>query len=331
MPSQWPALASRFHGAAPTSPEAAAAEQLSALFGDDSVLARNRARLADASAPIEERRAALSLLKRANDAEAIPLYIQLLDDPAFRSASIPLLAGTDNPAAAAALLRQFPSLSPDDRAAALATLTSHPILGRALLASVESGSFEKKHLTALHVRQLRNLNDAQIDERLNRVWGRTADSPTELKARIAELSQKYQQAPRWAYSVAAGRKVYETLCASCHTFDGRGGNLGPDLTGSWRNGTQYFIENIVDPNAVIGADFQLNLITKRDGSVVSGMVERESDTGLVVRAVTETLTVPKNQISERKIMEQSLMPPGLLDTISEREAVELLMFLSDKR
>ena len=175
------------------------------------------------------------------------------------------------------------------------------------------------------------MSDAQIDERLNRVWGRTADSPTELKARIAELSQNYQQAPRWAYSVAAGRKVYETLCASCHTFDGRGGNLGPDLTGSWRNGTQYFIENIVDPNAVIGADFQLNLITKRDGSVVSGMVERESDTGLVVRTVTETVTVPKNQISERKIMEQSLMPPGLLDTISEREAVELLMFLSDKR
>ena len=295
------------------------------------MLARNRARLADANAPIEERRAALSLLKRANDAEAIPLYIQLLDDPAFRSAAIPLLAGADNPAAAAALLRQFASLSPDDRAAALATLTSHPILGRALLDSVESGAFEKKHLTALHVRQLRNLSDAQIDERLNRVWGRTADSPTELKARIAELSKKYQQAPRWAYSVAAGRKVYETLCASCHTFDGRGGNLGPDLTGSWRNGTQYFIENIVDPNAVIGADFQLNLITKRDGSVVSGMVERESDTGLVVRTVTETVTVPKNQISERKIMEQSLMPPGLLDTISEREAVELLMFLSDKR
>ena len=78
-------------------------------------------------------------------------------------------------------------------------------------------------------------------------------------------------------------------------------------------------------------DFQLNLITKRDGAVISGMVERESDTALVVRTVTDTITVPKNQITERKVLEQSLMPPGLLDTVSEREVVELLMFLSEKR
>jgi putative membrane-bound dehydrogenase-like protein len=331
MPAQWPALAHRLSAPAPEAPEAAAAEQLSALFGDQAVLARNRERLADANAPLAERRAALALLKRANDTSVVPLYIRLLDDPAFRSAAIPLLAGTDNPAAASALIRHFPSLSPDEAAAALATLTSHAVLGRALLDAVESHALDKKNLTALHVRQLRNLGDAQIDERLDQVWGRTADSPAELKKQIADINQLYEEAPRWAYSVANGRKVYETLCVSCHKFDNKGGNLGPDLTGSWRNGTPYFIENIVDPNAVIGADFQLNLITKRDGSVVSGMVERESDTALIVRTVTETITVPKNQISDRKILEQSLMPPGLLDTISDREVVELLMFLSEKR
>ncbi|HTO03406.1 MAG TPA: c-type cytochrome, partial [Opitutus sp.] len=338
MPAEWPALARRFSGPATGSPEAAAAaaaaaaaEQLSALFGDAAVLARNRARLAEANAPLDERRSALALLKRASDTTAVPLYIQLLDDPAFRSAVIPLLSGADNPVVAVALLRHFSSLNDDERAAALATLTSHPVLGRTLLRAVADGSFEKKNLTALHVRQLRNLNDSKIDERLNEMWGRTADSPDELKARIAQIHQKYQEAPRWAYSVAAGRRVFETLCISCHKFDNKGGNLGPDLTGSWRNGTEYFIENIVDPNAVIGTDFQLNLITKRDGSVVSGMVERESDTALVVRTVTDTLTVPKNQITDRKVVAQSLMPPGLLDTISEREVVELLMFLSEKR
>jgi hypothetical protein len=61
------------------------------------------------------------------------------------------------------------------------------------------------------------------------------------------------------------------------------------------------------------------------------MVERETDTALVVRTVTETISVPKNQITDRKVVEQSLMPPGLLDNISEREVVELLMFLSEKR
>ena len=38
----------------------------------------------------------------------------------------------------------------------------------------------------------------------------------------------------------------------------------------------------VDPNAVVGADYQLNLITKRDGTVISGMLDKETATALVV-------------------------------------------------
>jgi len=107
--------------------------------------------------------------------------------------------------------------------------------------------------------------------------------------------------------------------------------LGPDLSGSWRNGVDYFVESIVDPNAVVGVDFQLNLITKRDGTVVSGMVERETETALVVRTPTETLNVPRSDIAAREVLAQSLMPPGLLDALPEREVVELLMFLAEAR
>ncbi|HYD84380.1 MAG TPA: hypothetical protein VEA63_10010, partial [Opitutus sp.] len=136
---------------------------------------------------------------------------------------------------------------------------------------------------------------------------------------------------RWAYSSASGRRTFQNLCAACHVYENEGGKLGPDLTGSWRNGADYFIENIVDPNAVVGTDFQLNLVTKRDGSVVSGMIERETDTALVVRTVTETINVPKDQVKSRQVLEQSLMPPGLLDSLSERQVIELLMFLTESR
>ena len=44
------------------------------------------------------------------------------------------------------------------------------------------------------------------------------------------------------------------------------GKLGPDLSGTWRNGPDYFIENIVDPNAVIGDAFQLTIVTLKDGT-----------------------------------------------------------------
>jgi putative heme-binding domain-containing protein len=114
-------------------------------------------------------------------------------------------------------------------------------------------------------------------------------------------------------------------------IDGDGGKIGPDLAGSERNGLDYFLENIVDPNAVVGTEFQLNLVTKRDGAVVSGMIERESETTLVVRTVTETVNVPKSQIKDRQVLPQSLMPPGLLEAVPEREALELLKYLLDRR
>jgi putative membrane-bound dehydrogenase-like protein len=327
MPARWAAVAARF-AASGNSVVRATAEQLSAVFGDKTVLAQLRTRLADPAASLAARKQAFEALKRVGDREVMPVYVRLLDQDAFRSAVLPLLSGSDDPAAAAGILRHFASLNDADKLAALNTLTSRPAPALALLDAVQNQTFAKKGLTALHIRQMRNLSDPRVNRRLDEVWGKVGESSAEAKSTIARLKRVYEAAPLWAYSAKAGEVVFQKMCVACHSRTGESGKLGPDLAGSWRNGVDYFLENIVDPNAVVGADFQLNVITKKDGTVISGQMEKQTETALVIRTTSETISVPLDQIKAREISTQSLMPPGLLEILSERETIELLKFLT---
>ncbi|MFQ3169378.1 MAG: putative heme-binding domain-containing protein, partial [Limisphaerales bacterium] len=116
----------------------------------------------------------------------------------------------------------------------------------------------------------------------------------------------------------------------CHQLNGKGTAIGPDLTGSWRNGLDYFLESIIDPNAVVGEAFQLNIVTRKNNAVVTGTVLNETADTLTIRTLTETLNVLRADIKSRQVLEQSMMPPGLLNTLTERETITLLKFLTNR-
>ena len=122
MPKGWPAVEHRFLKPQDSAPTSIAAAQLAALFGDTALLDTNRAVLGDPQAPLAQRQNALVLLKRSGDRGSVALYVRLLEDDAFRSAVIPLLAGADDPTIATSIIRHFDQLNDADRAAALATL-----------------------------------------------------------------------------------------------------------------------------------------------------------------------------------------------------------------
>jgi putative heme-binding domain-containing protein len=327
MPAAWKALAPKLY--ASTDPRIVRqAEELAAVFGDDSIFPRLRTTLADGKAKPDDRKQAFAVLSRALDKASLDTFISLLDDDAFRTPAIKLLARFDSPSIASALLSHFEKLSPPDRAAALAALTSRAAYARALLDSVAAKKIPRNQLTAFHIRQLTALNDAEVNKRVAANWGTLQKTPAEKLAKIEKLQKTFDQAPLWAYDSGAGQQHFVKLCASCHRIGNEGARLGPELTGAGKNGIRYLLENIIDPDAVIGADYQATIIRTKSGDVLSGLLASESNSAVTLRTTTGDTTIPLADIQSKETSKKSLMPEGLLETLSDREQIELLKFLT---
>ena len=339
MPKEWPTVANLYL----KTPAANAgttghdprfiqmARELSALFGDEKVLAEMRAQVANNDASIETRRGALAVLKRVGDEKAMPIYLDLLAEPRLRNEAIGLLAKSNDPQIAAKLLASYNTFDDAGKVAALGVLTSRPAFAKTLLNAVEGKTFAKDSLTALQITQIHFLGDADLQKRLEKVYGKVGGTSEEAKATINKLQNTFTTAPLWAYSAQRGAETFKKHCATCHSMDGKAVPLGPSLAGSWRHGLNYFLDNIVDPNAVVGENFRTTLITTDAGIVYSGLLESETDTAVVLRTAEKQITVPKKEIEERKLIDQSIMPTGLLDKLTEPEIIELLKYLTERK
>ena len=308
----------------------AALDKLGGIFGDASVLAMMRSRVVDEGASLSDRTAALQFLKESGDTDCADEFVSLLRHPELMGTVLPLMARFNDSAVAKPILAMIPRLDDVDRKNALLALSSQPKQAEAMLGAIASGHLDQDLLNSFHVRQMRNLRSDVVNQLLDSVWGRAGESSASSKETIEKYRLLYHEAPLWAHRRADGQALFQLLCASCHLMNGEGIGLGPDLTGSWRNGVDYFLENIVDPNVVVGENFQLNLVTRKDGTVVSGMFERETAASVSIRTITESVVIPRSDVASHNISEQSMMPTGLLEALTDSQVVDLLKFLTTK-
>src|SRR5688500_16727282 len=78
-------------------------------------------------------------------------------------------------------------------------------------------------------------------------------------------------------SAAAGRPVYEKLCAGCHRFGAIGKDVGPDLTTlTSRFKRRDILEATLWPSKIISDQYQSEMLELSDGSIVTGVLVREN-------------------------------------------------------
>ena len=119
-------------------------------------------------------------------------------------------------------------------------------------------------------------------------------------------------------------------CVNCHAIGGVGGKVGPDLTSIGASAqVDYLIESVFYPNRKIKEGFHTVLVETKDGEEYSGILVRENSDQLVLRdATNKEIPIPKNNIKTRSLG-NSLMPSGLVDSLTSAQQLDLFRFLSE--
>ena len=110
-----------------------------------------------------------------------------------------------------------------------------------------------------------------------------------------------------------------------------GGKVGPDLTGSNRRDLSYLLENIVDPSAIIPNDYRAWTLETADDRTITGILKRQDEKTVTMVTPNETITLPRKEITSMQESKLSLMPEGLLDSLSDEDVSDLIFYLGRSR
>lgn len=133
-----------------------------------------------------------------------------------------------------------------------------------------------------------------------------------------------------------GRKLFGAAnCFSCHRYDQEGGSTGPDLTGvSGRFSPKDLLESVLDPSKEVSDQYQAVDIDTLDGKKVSGRIVNLN--GDDIRVMVNMLdpngmvSVKQSNVDRISPSKVSMMPAGLLDTLTDDEALDLMAYLLSK-
>jgi putative heme-binding domain-containing protein len=305
----------------------AKADALAARLGDKNLAWAKGRVVLDTFAPLATRQAALAIVLEKHDFQLAPLYQKILPEPGLRIQAMRGLAAYDVPTTPPAVIEVYPTFTADEKRAALSLLAGRPAYARELIAAVRAGKIPRADLDVSAVRQLRLLNDPEVDRAITEVWGVVHESPQATAEEIVRWKALLIPAKLGAANPSRGRAQFLKTCAVCHTLFGEGKQIGPELTGSNRADLDYILTNVVDPNAVIGKDYLLTTVETKDGRTASGILQRETPNAVTLVNPAESVTLSRDSIKTMQQHELSLMPPGLLQTMSEDEVADLIAYL----
>lgn len=324
QPSAWSALMTKCSTEAENRD---LASEIATIFGEGRAIDALRAVVQNRRLPPETRRRAIATLSTAKVDGLKPLLLPLIGDRDLGVAAIRGLGGVLDEELGKELAPHAGGGFAPNRTAIFELLATRVDSAKALIEAIEQGKVSPHNAPAHVIRQFHLLGDESLSQSVKKIWPESAQVGSDRLAKIRAFQAAHPLADIERANASAGRATFDKLCGRCHKLFGEGGEIGPDLTGAQRSNLNYWIDNILDPSAMVAANYRLSVISLTDGRILNGVVARRTESSVTLHMASETITLESSLIESIQPTKLSLMPEGQLDPLSRQEINDLLKYL----
>lgn len=256
----------------------------------------------DSQVPAARRAAAMVALARPAQDQALNIFRAMVGgEPTTRRAAIDSLPALISQQGTAERLAEL-----------VASVTVPADDARRMLSTARSASAPESLIEA--IRSAGSLADASWK------WS------DQLRDQVLQMAEHQGSAER-------GEAIYRRAslqCINCHQIGPAGGLVGPNLV-SLGGGAppEYILRSLIEPDDKLKEGFSTVRVLTTDGQVVQGIPAGDDETTVQLRTADgSVVSIPRDEIEEESAG-PSLMPVGLVDSLTLEELADLTRFLSE--
>ncbi len=307
------------------------------------------AKIKDDDAPVAIRRLCLRMIAPDADGLKLEKLVALTkhEDRQLRIEAVRTLAEHPDSQRADALIKlaSDKSQSPQLRATAIAGLAVNADAHVDFLIDIARDSGD-----VVRDEALRCLVGAKLDRPQRQQLLETGETNVAARLAIQRALQhngptppRKEQTERWKQRLtgngdaSTGERIFfgakVGTCSKCHTIDGRGSAVGPDLSKIRQRvaseGIEWLLETILQPSKQMAPQYTPWQIVTKDGKTLVGLPRRKGGNQEAYLGIDgKEFSVKKPNIELHREMPTSIMPEGLLQTLTDQELNDLIAFIA---
>ena len=301
--------------------------------GEAGALDEAKKAVLDAGLPVGVRTELVRLLGEKGDAKVIDPLLKILaldQEFALKRVALQTLARFDDETIAKGIIGRYGSTLPAEhgvRSTAERVLAGRLPWAMLMMDEVDKAVIKSRDLGSDIVQLMMEHRDEALTARITKHWPGIAAGAggIDLSAETARLKTVLTAGKGDA---TAGKATFAARCGNCHQLFGEGASIGPDLTGYERQNPDFWLPSILNPSLELREGYLNYVASMKDGRKVIGLMVEQSPRTVTLKDLTGQISLlDRTGIDTLEASPISLMPPGLLAGLSDKELQDLFAYL----